>query len=139
MLGASIIQWGSEYQTFKIFEIRIPIVQCTHIENKVDLSTPVLHSSLFFVVQGPLEALLFLSKSPSLATSRVTSTDPAASGVITCYYCLREFPTRWNLTRHMENAAHSGEKPFCCLVCNERFGQKADLKAHLQLSHNLAL
>ena len=107
--------------------------------SKIKLTFQRLFYILFFVVQGPLEALLFLSKSPSLATSRVTSTDPAASGVITCYYCLREFPTRWNLTRHMENAAHSGEKPFCCLVCNERFGQKADLKAHLQLSHNLAL
>jgi hypothetical protein len=39
----------------------------------------------------------------------------------------------------METAQHSGESPFSCLVCNERFGQKAGLNAHLQLSHNLAV
>ena len=85
-----------------------------------------------------------LSKAPnSFVTSsmaRNIGVDPTSgNGVTSCYYCLREFPSRWNLTRHMENAQHTGEKPFSCLVCNGRFGQKADLNAHLQLSHHIAL
>ena len=45
--------------------------------------------------------------------------------------CLMEFNSRWSLIRHM--STHTGEKPFQCSTCDERFVQKCSLRRHIKI------
>lgn len=48
--------------------------------------------------------------------------------------CLKEFTSKWSLTRHMKT--HSGLKPFQCQQCNKQFVQKCSLTRHEQTHQN---
>ena len=53
--------------------------------------------------------------------------------LLLCKYpgCLKEFTTRWSLTRHLK--IHSGVKTFKCNQCNKQFIQKCSLTRHEQI------
>ena len=51
-----------------------------------------------------------------------------------CYFCKKYVTcTKYDLTRHLR--IHSGEKPFRCEICMQRFGWKQVLKEHLNNIH----
>lgn len=57
-----------------------------------------------------------------------------------CYLCLRErkifdTPNKHMLVAHMRK--HTGERPWGCNICRERFNQKGNLKTHLAYFHGI--
>lgn len=48
-----------------------------------------------------------------------------------CQYCPRKFLFAWQLDEH--HNMHTGAKPFKCLYCSMRFGQKSKLNKHLKI------
>ncbi|XP_030370652.1 zinc finger protein 774 [Scaptodrosophila lebanonensis] len=51
-----------------------------------------------------------------------------------CQVCEFKTRTKAHLERHMRS--HTGAKPFCCPVCNKRFSQMYNMKAHLREHEN---
>jgi uncharacterized Zn-finger protein len=60
------------------------------------------------------------------------STNHHHNVLLLCKYpgCLKEFTSRWSLTRHLK--IHSGIKSFKCNQCNKQFIQKCSLTRHEQ-------
>ncbi len=50
-----------------------------------------------------------------------------------CPFCSREYSNRANLERHVR--LHTGVKPYMCMVCDQGFTRKDDLKHHM-LKHS---
>jgi hypothetical protein len=48
-----------------------------------------------------------------------------------CPHCEKNPPTKYKLERHLRT--HTGEKPFVCEVCHDRFNQKSSRKTHSKI------
>ncbi|RUS84203.1 hypothetical protein EGW08_008043, partial [Elysia chlorotica] len=46
-----------------------------------------------------------------------------------CEYCNKQFSKNFDLQQHIR--AHTGEKPFQCIVCGRAFAQKSNVKKHM--------
>ena len=55
----------------------------------------------------------------------------------TCCICYKVFRYPAEVTRHMR--IHTGEKPFECSECGQRFNQKGGLKAHKISRHGMTI
>ena len=56
---------------------------------------------------------------------------------LVCTVDAMKFATKQALLRHM--IVHSGEKPFKCAVCGNKFGQPANLRTHVKTVHNYSV
>ncbi|XP_077474248.1 uncharacterized protein LOC144087970 [Stigmatopora argus] len=50
-----------------------------------------------------------------------------------CHLCGKTWATLWALQTHM--VVHTGEKPFVCRFCGQRFTQKGSMRTHLVRKH----
>ena len=51
----------------------------------------------------------------------------------TCLICSKTFQNSWSLNHHVQ-IVHLKIKPYCCTVCNKKFGENGTLKRHM-LTH----
>ncbi|XP_055892196.1 zinc finger protein 341-like [Biomphalaria glabrata] len=65
------------------------------------------------------------AKNNSDAPEDETNTKPK----LVCTYCNKQFTKNFDLQQHIR--AHTGEKPFQCIVCGRAFAQKSNVKKHM--------
>ncbi|KFM64163.1 Ras-responsive element-binding protein 1, partial [Stegodyphus mimosarum] len=56
-----------------------------------------------------------------------------SAGVYYCDYC--EYSTRVSTHFHNHVRRHTGERPYCCPVCHQRFSVKSSMLRHLHTQH----
>ena len=52
-----------------------------------------------------------------------------------CPFCPRIMRDSYDIKKHIR--IHTGEKPFQCSICGQKFNRKEILKTHQQKIHNL--
>lgn len=50
-----------------------------------------------------------------------------------CFICQKAFAKSWDLNLHMRT--HTGERPYQCPKCTQRFTQKGTMKKHIETQH----
>lgn len=103
------------------------------------------HYISWFILAEPNEKQIQCSHCFSLLTStaeclhehsrgcpNITWRDPGKH--LVCCVCKYSTNDNYKLKRHLMK--HTGEKPFSCVFCCQRFTQKIHLKTHVSLKHD---